>query len=306
MTELSVDPHAAFTADVALSALTAACQELGLSADGADLIRLGSNAVFRLAHDVIARVAPSDAALPNAELQIHVAQWLAALDYPAVRAIPVDQPVQAAGRVVTFWRSIAPKTAYAPIGQVAELIRRLHELAPPVDFALPPLRPFGAPDDPLPTFAGLDDTDRAFLRQRLAWARRTFPTLDFPLGIGPIHGDANVGNVLLDPDGHAVLIDLDSFAVGPARVGPHPDRAVRRPARVAQRGRVPDVRRSLRLRHHDLGRVRDPRGHARDRDDSVAEQESRWRRARRSGGAQAHHRHAHRREPARLGRSLSG
>ena len=215
MTELSVDPHAAFTADVALSALTAACQEVGLSADDADLIRVGSNAVFRLAHDVIARVAPSDAALHNAELQIHVAQWLAALDYPAVRAIPVDQPVQAAGRVVTFWQSIAPETAYAPIDQVAELIKRLHELAPPADFVLPPLRPFGAPDDPLPTFAGLDDVDRAFLRQRLAWARRTFPTLDFPLGVGPIHGDANVGNVLLDPDGRAVLVDLDSFAVGP-------------------------------------------------------------------------------------------
>ncbi len=215
MTELSVDPHAAFTADIALSALTAACHEVGLSADDADLIRLGSNAVFRLAHDVIGRITPSAAALPNAKLQIAVARWLETLDYPATRAIAVDQPVQAAGRVVTFWRSIAPETVYAPIDQVAELIKRLHALSTPARFELPPLRPFGAPDDPFPTFAGLDDFDRAFLRQRLMWARRTFPTLDFPLGSGVIHGDANVGNVLLDPDGHAVLIDLDSFAVGP-------------------------------------------------------------------------------------------
>ena len=42
-----------------------------------------------------------------------------------------------------------------------------------------------------------------------------FPTLDFPLGVGVIHGDANVGNVLLDEHGQAVLIDLDSFSIGP-------------------------------------------------------------------------------------------
>ena len=33
--------------------------------------------------------------------------------------------------------------------------------------------------------------------------------------MGVIHGDANVGNVLLDERGQAVLIDLDSFSMGP-------------------------------------------------------------------------------------------
>jgi aminoglycoside phosphotransferase (APT) family kinase protein len=32
---------------------------------------------------------------------------------------------------------------------------------------------------------------------------------------GVIHGDANVGNVLHDSDGNAVVIDLDGFAIGP-------------------------------------------------------------------------------------------
>jgi len=32
---------------------------------------------------------------------------------------------------------------------------------------------------------------------------------------GVIHGDASVGNVIRDTTRHAVLIDLDGFAVGP-------------------------------------------------------------------------------------------
>jgi aminoglycoside phosphotransferase (APT) family kinase protein len=39
--------------------------------------------------------------------------------------------------------------------------------------------------------------------------------MKFPLGVGVIHGDANVGNVLLDSEGDPVLIDLDSFSIGP-------------------------------------------------------------------------------------------
>jgi aminoglycoside phosphotransferase (APT) family kinase protein len=164
---------------------------------------------------VIARVAPSQTHQANAAMQVAVSRWLVAAGYPAVRALDVDQPVEAAGRVVTFWESVAPETEYAPIGQVADLIGRLHELSRPEGIALPRLRPFGEPDDPVPAFDGLTEQDAAFLRDRIAWARRTFPTLDFTLGIGVIHGDANVGNVLLDEHGQAVLIDLDNFAIGP-------------------------------------------------------------------------------------------
>ena len=35
------------------------------------------------------------------------------------------------------------------------------------------------------------------------------------MGRGPIHEDANVGNLLVDSDGSAVLTDLDGFCIGP-------------------------------------------------------------------------------------------
>ncbi|MFI6333260.1 phosphotransferase family protein [Micromonospora chersina] len=44
-----------------------------------------------------------------------------------------------------------------------------------------------------------------------------YAELDFTLPVGPIHGDANVGNLLRNRAGHAVLSDLDGFAVGPRK-----------------------------------------------------------------------------------------
>lgn len=204
-----------FTDETARQALELACQRAGLDARSVELIRMGSNAVFRLDGDLIARVAPSVGLLANAEKQIEVARWLESVDYPATRATAVAQPVEAAGRVVTFWKSISHETVYAPIRDVARLIKRLHELPTPDDVSLPDLQPFGGPDDDLPQFSGLPPADSQFLRQRIEWAREKFPLLPFALPPGPVHGDANVGNVICDNEGRAVLIDLDSFAVGP-------------------------------------------------------------------------------------------
>ncbi|WP_308283488.1 phosphotransferase [Pseudonocardia nigra] len=202
----------------ARAALRAACPQVGLSAESAQLIRIGSNAVFRLYadHPVIARVARSTECLAEAFKQVAVSRWLQDAGYPATQALPIDQPVVAAGRVITFWKSVTDREEYAPIADVALLIRHLHDLAaPPADISLPALEPFGSAGAPLPRFDGLEVEDASYLTERLEWARATFPTLPFTLPQGHIHGDANVGNVLLTKDGSPVLIDLDSFAVGP-------------------------------------------------------------------------------------------
>ncbi|MGE3796011.1 MAG: phosphotransferase family protein [Dehalococcoidia bacterium] len=215
MPDGSTSPNDAFTEEAAFAALTGACQQVGISANGAELIRIGSNAVFRLG-DVIARIAPSTALLANAEKQIAVARWLDSIDYPAMRALDVPQPVEAAGRVVTFWHSVAAETKFAPIADMATLIRQLHSITSvPPDLVLPEIQPFGPPDSQLPEFPGLPGADAQFLQERIIWARDAFPTLPYVLPYGVIHGDANVGNALLDDERRAVLVDLDSFAVGP-------------------------------------------------------------------------------------------
>lgn len=217
MAEVATGPHETsipFTAETARQTLTQACQRAGIDASSVELIRMGSNAVFRIGGDLIARIAPSAGLLPNAEKQIEVARWLQAVGYPATRATAVDQPIETADRVVTFWDSVSLETTYAPIHDVAELIRRLHELPAPAHIALPELSPLGDTQDDLPQFVGLPPADAQYLRERIEWARATFLVLPFALPPGHVHGDANVGNVICDDRGQAVLIDLDSFAVG--------------------------------------------------------------------------------------------
>lgn len=205
---------AVLTEDGARATLAAALDAANLvSRAPIELIRIGSNAVFYVGSDVVARIAPSIEHYENAHKQIEVSRWLADCDYPATRAIDVQQPVVAGSQVVTFWRAISHETRFAPTGAVGRLIRRLHDLAGPREFALPELKPFGVGE--VPDFAGLTPADSFYLVEAIHWAREAFAQLPYTLPFGHIHGDANVGNVILDDSGEAVVIDLDGFSLGP-------------------------------------------------------------------------------------------
>ena len=70
--------------------LQKACAAAGLDPDGARLLRVGSNAVFRLTAPVVARISRSGASVDQARRAVAVARWLESVDYPAVRAVDVD------------------------------------------------------------------------------------------------------------------------------------------------------------------------------------------------------------------------
>ena len=55
----------------------------------------------------------------------------------------------------------------------------------------------------------------SFLTATLTRLQDAYAGLEFVLPQGVIHADASVGNVLRDRHGTPVLIDLDSFAIGP-------------------------------------------------------------------------------------------
>ncbi len=84
-----------------------ACAATGLSADGARLLRLGSNAVYRLTAPVVVRIARPDADPGSVRRTVAVARWLRSAGYPAVRATDADQPVIIDGHAVTFWQAIS-------------------------------------------------------------------------------------------------------------------------------------------------------------------------------------------------------
>ncbi|MFD0773649.1 phosphotransferase [Streptomonospora algeriensis] len=132
----------ALTEQEAWLVLDSACEQAGLDSAGAALVRIGSNAVYRLRDQpVIVRIS-RDGALEEVRRQVNVAQWLTDEGFPAIRAMDLDQPFVVRGRVVTLWESASKTTDYASLEEVGRLLRWLHSLAPPEGFELPEKRPF--------------------------------------------------------------------------------------------------------------------------------------------------------------------
>ncbi len=196
--------------------LKQACSIAGLDTDGARLLRLGSNAVYHLSSPVVARIARQNDDLDAVRRSVAVARWLASVDYPAVRALGIDQPVTIDGHAVTFWQSVSDDgDQYATVAEVAEVFARLHKLKAPISLHLPPLKPFANARNRITSNQWLSPDDRTFLTDQLARLEEAYSRLEFVLPEGVIHGDAGVGNVLHDSHGNPVVIDLDGFAIGP-------------------------------------------------------------------------------------------
>ena len=104
-------------------ALERACATAGIDAEGARLLRIGSNAVYRLKPPVIVRVSRPGADAGQVRRTVAVARWLESAGYPAVRAVDVDQPVAVDGHLVTFWDAVSDDgDQYASTAEVAEVL----------------------------------------------------------------------------------------------------------------------------------------------------------------------------------------
>jgi len=213
----SMRPRPGFSSDSTRRTLAEACQAAGLDPSGAELLRLGENAIWRL-HSVpiVARIARTIDYLPDIEAEVAVARWLESVGFPAVRlAGPADQPIVVDRRIVTFWELLSVPTRFGTVAELGSLLRQLHDLEPPTSLALPELDPFRRTQTRIAQ-ADLAGEDRDFLRGRLAELRARYASLVFTLPPGPVHGDASIGNIIRRRDDDtAVLTDLDGFATGP-------------------------------------------------------------------------------------------
>ncbi|MFJ4640218.1 aminoglycoside phosphotransferase family protein [Streptomyces hygroscopicus] len=213
----SQDQVGELTAESAGAVLREACEASGLDSSGAELVRLGSHAVYRLGPaPVIVRIARDPGGLEEMERAVGVARWLESENFPATRVLAgAQQPAVVGGRVVTFWESVQEREEYATVEELADLLRRLHWLEEPESLGLPYFDPVAKLWKRLRALDGVAEDDRKFLEERAGKLAKEYDRLDFVLPFGLIHGDANIGNVLRHRDGHAVLIDLDDFVLAP-------------------------------------------------------------------------------------------
>jgi aminoglycoside phosphotransferase (APT) family kinase protein len=129
--------------------------------------------------------------------------------------LEVDQPVVAADRIVGFWHSVGDEIGYGSTRDLGLILRHLHQLTAPPELQLAPLKPLAVTRLRIER-VNIADADRDYLRARYAELSQAYERLTFEGDPVVLHGDANVGNLILDRHGRALLSDLDSFNTGPA------------------------------------------------------------------------------------------
>ncbi|MFJ2568291.1 aminoglycoside phosphotransferase family protein [Streptomyces sp. NPDC087568] len=201
-----------FTSAGATRVMVAACRAAGLDARGAELIRLGENALFRLASvPVVVRVARGREWLTTARKEVAVSRWLAEEGFPAARVVEdLEQPFVVDGHPVTFWHLVAEGGRKATYGELGAILRDLHALEVPEGLELPSFDPFDKQQRRLDR-AVIPEDDKVFLRKRWRELRDKYAELRFETPRGPVHGDAHVQNLMVDDQGQVILIDFEAF-----------------------------------------------------------------------------------------------
>lgn len=204
-----------FTSTAAEAVFARACKAIGLPAEGAELVRLGENAIFRLSgKPLVVRVARSAERLPIVHRELCVARWLDGAGVAVARPYDgVEQPVVVDSHPVSVWHLIDDGPHRPGLADLALLLRQVHDLdnGP---CQLPNLDPLGVSDQRIRAVVGLEDSDRSFLIEWCRELRDRFDRLHFALPPGFVHGDAHTGNLMGEP-GRAVLIDFEGAAIGP-------------------------------------------------------------------------------------------
>lgn len=206
-----------FDGDSSRALLDAACKDAGFDSCGAELLRLGSNALYRLSSaPVTVRIGRSH---PAARKEVRVAQWLASHDFPAVRLVDdLIQPFSLGDIAVTFWEFVEASPDPVTTHELAWTLRELHHLPTPTDFHLPIFEPMSKIKrrlDALPVNI-VSSGDIEYLNKRRQQLAAEFETLEFVLPFGPVHGDAHTGNLIRSIDDAEVkLLDFEDFSWGP-------------------------------------------------------------------------------------------
>jgi Ser/Thr protein kinase RdoA (MazF antagonist) len=156
---------------------------------------------------------------PVLERSLRLSAWLDGRGFPVAGAAEEGsaRPVAVDGGWAGLWRWEAHRDARPDPGQTGDTLRRLHELLSDCPVSLPELDHFEAArrhTTALTRKGHLDEADVEFLLARAERMEDDWSAFQSELGVGAIHGDFEVDNVLTTSRG-PVLIDLDNAQVGP-------------------------------------------------------------------------------------------
>lgn len=198
-------------------AAVAMCERAGVPETVGELLRLGSNAVFALGEAYVLRITPPVTRAAGVQQEIDLAREFAELGVPTVylAELATGQPLEADHCLGTVWERLEEPDhdkIYRPFGR---LLRTFHQRTARLERPLEPWRPLASANRRLAQLQ--NHYPHADLTMLADCAERITTELDrvepaFPPGV--IHGQAEVGNVLLRA-GDPVFIDFERVAIGP-------------------------------------------------------------------------------------------
>jgi aminoglycoside phosphotransferase (APT) family kinase protein len=198
-------------------AAVAMCKRAGLPEIVGELLRFGSNAVFALGQAYVLRITPPGTSRIDVQREIDLACEFARLDVPAIHLaeLAARQPLGAHNCLGTVWERLEEpdrNLIYQPFGQ---LLHVFHQHTARLLVPLEPWQPLASANRRLAQLRGhyppADMTMLTDCAERIA-AELDHIAPTVPPGV--IHGQAEVGNVLLRA-GDPVFIDFERVAIGP-------------------------------------------------------------------------------------------
>ena len=171
-----------FSATSAAAVLERACASVGLGAEGAELLRLGENAIFRLSgEEAVVRIGRSLEHWGDAGKEVAVARWLAGGEVAVVSPLRLEQPLDVDGHPVTFWQYLDGRRGRPEdVRDLAAILRQVHRLPAPTELALPQENPLKRVEARIAR-AQVPEEDQAFLRSLLDELSSALPDLAFAL-----------------------------------------------------------------------------------------------------------------------------
>ena len=204
-------------AEDAWGAAAAMCEQVGLPTSGLELLRFGSNAVFGVDQAHVLRVMRPSTSEADVQREIELVREFVRLDVPTVRLADdvAVRPLRALDCLGTVWERLAEPDRGNVHGSLGQLVRIFHQSTAELRVPLEPWRQLAASDRRLAQrrehYAAED------VRMLTHWSARIARELDQvqpALPAGVVHGQAEVGNVLLRA-GQPVLIDFEQVSIGP-------------------------------------------------------------------------------------------
>ncbi|WP_228001074.1 phosphotransferase [Nocardia australiensis] len=196
----------------ALRVLGEAAAISGVDSTGAELIRAGSNTIYRIS-DLVARIGKPGTA-DVAERELLISRWLNESGVPTVVAADIEAPLAVVeGRPVTWWRTLRGHRPSTP-AELGTALRHLHALSPPTEFTLALHQPFAGLRQQINIADHIAVEDRAWLIAHHDELREQYAALEPSDHQTVIHGDAWQGNLIVPIDQPATFLDLERVSLG--------------------------------------------------------------------------------------------